>query len=150
MSSNEEISHRLEKLEDMFNQHLQEGATRNSLIQTLSGAVDRLEHTVYGNGKEGLVTIQARMDERLSNIERDVASMQECLTGLPEYVKNAINDAVTKSSISKKGEKKEEKKTDDSWFKWFADRVSPTLVTAIIFFVAQAVWEYIKFLLRNP
>jgi hypothetical protein len=142
MSTNEEMARRLEKMEDMFNQHLQEGATRNALIQTLSGAVDRLEHTVYGNGKEGLTSIYARLDERL-------ASVQECLTGLPEFVDKSINDAVTKSGISKQ-EKKEEKKPDDNWFKWFADRVSPTLVTAIIFFVAQAVWEYLKFLLRNP
>jgi hypothetical protein len=143
MSDIQEALKRIQKLEDDLNQHLRDGAVRSALIENLSHVVTRLDHTVYGNGKEGLTTIIARTDERL-------AGVIESVNGLPETIKHDIDDAIEKALL--KMEAKEEKKPSPANYtwKWFADRILPYFVTGLLVVVLQAIWELLKIKLKTP
>jgi hypothetical protein len=144
MADINDLSQRVDKLEDLLRQHLQEGATRSAHIQTLSGVVERLNHTVYGNGKEGLTAITARMDERL-------AAVTESVNELPEQIEKSIEGALAGALIKMQAEKKEEAKStaDKSW-KWLADRVLPYFITGLFVIILQALWELAKVKLNTP
>src|SRR5512134_2640629 len=129
MTDINELAQRLEKLEDAFNKHCQEKALCSANVSTMLAGFERLNHTVYGNGKEGLTTITARMDERL-------ASVQECLTGLPKMVDRSIDDAVTKATAAKPEEKK--LSPADNALKWFTDKILPSFVTGLFIIMLQA------------
>jgi hypothetical protein len=142
MADINELVQRLEKLEDMFNQHLQEGATRNAHIQALTSGVERLNHTVYGNGKEGLTTTTARIDERL-------LAVTESVNELPEVIRQQIESALARV---KPEEKKEEKKLSpaDKAVAWLSDRVLPYFITGLFIIILQALWELAKVRLATP
>jgi hypothetical protein len=143
MSDYQELMQRLAKLEDAFNSHCQDKAMCSAHVQTLSAVVTRLEHTVYGNGKEGLTTIIARTDERL-------ASVVECMNGLPDVFQEKIDDAIEKLKIEQPSEETKEPSGADRAVKWFSDRILPYFVTGILIVVLQAVWELIKLRLVTP
>jgi hypothetical protein len=145
MADINELAQRLEKLEDMFTQHLQEGATRNAHIQALTSGVERLNHTVYGNGKEGLTTTTARIDERLIAVTESVNELPEQIR---EQIDLALNAALPKV---KPEEKKEEKKSPaDKAVAWLLDRVLPYFVTGLFIILLQALWELVKVKLATP
>ena len=145
MTDINELAERIEKLEDQFNQHCQEKAICSAHVHTLAQMMTRLDHTVYGNGKEGLTTITARMDERL-------ASVVECLNGLPEMMDKSIDQAVEAAVAKLKAEKPEEKKLSpaDNTVKWFTERILPYFVTGLFIIILQALWEMAKVKLNTP
>ena len=146
MADINELAQRLEKLEDMFTQHLQEGATRNAHIQALTSGVERLNHTVYGNGKEGLTTTTARIDERL-------IAVTESVNELPEQIREQIDLALnTALARVKPEEKKEEKKLSpaDKMVQWLSDRVLPYFITGLFIIILQALWELARVKLAAP
>ena len=145
MTELKELAERIQRLEDAFNAHCQEKAICSAHVQTMAEVVTRLDHAVFGNGKEGLNTVTARMDERL-------ASVQECLSGLPETMDKAINDAVEAAIAKLKAEKPEEKKFSpaDNTVKWFTERILPYFVTGLFIIILQALWEMAKVKLNAP
>ena len=146
MTEINELGERLQKLEDAFNKHLQDRAMCYAHVQQLAEVVNRLDHTVYGNGKEGLTTITARMDERL-------ASVQECLTGLPDAIDAAIERAVLKEREARAEEREKEAEkpsSADKSVKWFSDKVLPYFVTGAFIILLQAIWELVKIKLSAP
>jgi hypothetical protein len=134
-SDYQELVQRLAKLEDEFNKYRQEKAICFANVQNMSQAVNRLDRTVYGNGKEGLTTIIARTDERL-------ASLTECVNGLPDVFQQKLDDTIEKIRVEKPQE--HELSGADKAVKWFSDRILPYFVTGILILVLQAVWELIK------
>jgi hypothetical protein len=141
MSEYQELLQRLTKLEDEFNHYRQEKAMCFANVQTMSQAVSRLDHTVYGNGKEGLTTIIARTDERL-------ASVVECMNGLPDVFQQKLDAAIEAARLKAEAEEpKEEAKQPsgaDKAVKWFRDKILPYFVTGLLIVVLQAMWEMIK------
>ena len=144
MTDYQSLAQQLAKLEERLSIHLQEGAVRHALIQNLSQNVSRLDHTVYGNGKEGLVTIMARTDERLE-------SVIECLDGLPEAMQARIDHAIEKG-LRRAEEPRPEKELSsaDKFARWFSDRILPYFATGILIILLQAVWELAKIKLNTP
>jgi hypothetical protein len=144
MTDIQEALKRIQKLEDDLNQHLRGGAVRSALIENLSHTVTRLDHTVYGNGKEGLTTIIARTDERLTG-------MIESVNGLPETIKHDIDEAIEKVLLKVEPAKEEKKhSTADNAWKWFSDRILPYFATGLLIIVLQAVWDLLKQKLNTP
>ena len=144
MADINELLERLQRLEDAFNAHCQEKAVCSAHVQTLAQMVTHLDHIVRGNGKEGLTTITARMDERLE-------SVQECLSDLPGIMDKTIDTAVTAAISQLKMEKVEEKKPgQDSAVKWLTNNVLPYFVTGLFIIILQALWELAKIKLNAP
>jgi hypothetical protein len=143
MTDYQEVMQRLAKLEDAFNTHCQDKAMCSAHVQTLSAVVTRLEHTVYGNGKEGLTTIIARTDERL-------ASVVDCMNGLPDVFQEKIDNAVEKLKVEQPTEEVKKPSGADKAAKWFSDKILPYFVTGLLIVVLQAVWELIKLKVATP
>ena len=141
MTDYQELLQRISKLEDAFNAHCQEKAMCSAQVQTLCNVVSRLEHTVYGNGKEGLTTIIARTDERL-------ASVVECMNGLPDVFQEKIDNAI--QQMKAEAPKEEPLSGADKFVKWFSDKILPYFVIGLFVVVLQAVWEMIKIRVATP
>jgi hypothetical protein len=139
MSDYQELLQRLTKLEDEFNKYRAEKAMCFANVQTMAQAVSRLDHTVYGNGKEGLTTIIARTDERL-------ASVVECMNGLPDVFQEKLDTAIETARLKTEPPKEEPKQLSsaDRAVKWLSDKILPYFVTGVLIVVLQAVWELIK------
>jgi hypothetical protein len=144
MTDIKELTDRQTKLEDAFNSQCQEKAMCSAHVQTMSSVVTRLEHTVYGNGKEGLTTIAARTDEKLAGVIESVEK-------LPETIKQDIDEAIEKVLL-KVDPPKEEKElsSTDKATRWFTDRILPYFVTGLFIIILQALWEMAKVKLNAP
>jgi hypothetical protein len=143
MTEYQELMQRLAKLEDAFNAHCQDKAMCSAHVGTLAAVVNRIEHTVYGNGKEGLTTIIARTDERL-------ASVVDCMNGLPDVFQEKIDNAIEKLKIEQPTEEVKQPSGADRAVKWFSDKILPYFVTGLLIIVLQAVWETIKVRAHTP
>ena len=112
-------------------------------VQTMSSVVTRLEHTVYGNGKEGLITIAARTDEKLTGV---IESMNE----LPETLKEQIEGALAGALVQMEAKREEKKSAPDTAWQWFTDKILPYFVTGVVVIVLQALWELAKIRFATP
>lgn len=59
--SNQDIMDKLNELHSDHRLHL-------AKFETLETLVDKLEHTVYGNGREGLVEATGRVEEQIKSL----------------------------------------------------------------------------------
>jgi hypothetical protein len=143
MSDYQELLQRITKLEDEFNKYRAEKAMCFANVQTMAQAVSRLDHTVYGNGKEGLTTIIARTDERL-------ASVVDCMNGLPDVFQEKIDNTIEKLKVEQPTEEMKEPSGADKAVKWFSDKILPYFVTGILIVVLQAIWELMKARVTTP
>jgi archaellum component FlaC len=53
-----------------------------SVLQSIEQRLERMENTLLGNGREGLVAVQAKQDVRITNVEGAVKSIEKSINGL--------------------------------------------------------------------
>jgi hypothetical protein len=69
-----------DELYQVYNRGLQH--SDRSVLQSIDQRLERMENTLLGNGREGLVALQAKQDVRITNVEGAVKSIERSINGL--------------------------------------------------------------------
>lgn len=127
-------------------------AVQGKVKEQIQHDIVKLEHTVFGNGKEGLTIVVDRIDNRLDNVEREIGALSETLGSVHEGVqslqKNTI-DSKTVRAITQEEIRKYNKEVLDAPGTWGEFRKSfmfPVILMVLSSFVTAALtyWAMTK------
>lgn len=96
----------VEDLKSAFYVLREEAGKRTSAIDRLQTSVDRLDEAIRGNGKEGLNSVVARLEDRLDEIPRMIEEkVRSAILNMSLELNTTKIRAITQEEIERAGEK---------------------------------------------